>query len=117
MYLIMSSHTASQYQSKQPLNLIILIPTLHSRLPPPATVKSIHTNVITITTGRHPNRLSPCLRILEEFPEFLFADLDCLGGGSVGHAEHGAPEVEGVGNVCADSEEDEEDKVDGVSQD
>ena len=32
------------------------------------------------------------------------------------HTGHGTPEIEGVGDICADSDKDEENKVDGVSE-
>jgi len=64
----------------------------------------------------HPNRLSPSFRRFQEFAQLLPEDLQPLRARGVGHAEHRAPEVEGVGDVGAGGEEDEEDEVDWVSE-
>jgi hypothetical protein len=58
------------------------------------------------TLGRHANGLSACIRRLEEVAQLLLEDVKALRARCVGHAEDGAPEVEGVGHVGADAHED-----------
>ncbi len=98
----------------EPLDIIILI--LHFRPPLPPTIQRIKTNLIFISPSIHRQPLPPAFIVLQEFAELLLADLDCLGRCGVGHAEHGAPEVEAVGDVGADGEDDEEDEVDWVAE-
>ena len=58
------------------------------------------------TLGRHANGLSAGICRLEEVAQLLFEDVQALRACCVRHAEDWSPEVEGVGNVGADTHED-----------
>jgi hypothetical protein len=83
-------------------------------------VQPVHAHILVSPTAvqatAHSHCLTASIRALEESAETLFADFEALGGRGVGHACHGAPEVEGVGYVGADTEKDEEDEVDWVTE-
>jgi hypothetical protein len=86
----------------------------------PIAIQPIHADILmspaTIHATAHSHSLTASIRALKESAKTLFADFEALGGCGVGHARHGAPEIEGVGYVGADAEENEEDEVDGVTQ-
>jgi hypothetical protein len=65
----------------------------------------------------HGHGLATCIGRLEELAQTLLEHHDTLCAGSVAHADDGAPEVESVGDVTTDTEEDQEDKVERVAED
>jgi hypothetical protein len=92
----------------------ILIPTLL-----PIRIQPLHPDILLMPRAavQPALRHGPAARLagLEELAEALLADVEGLRGRRVGHARHGAPQVERVGDVRADGGEDEEDEVDGVA--
>lgn len=78
------------------------------------TIQSVQMNGCT-RLGTHTDCLSTSLGIFQEISQFLFEDVQPLRTRSIGHAKHGAPQVEGIGHIGANADEDEENEVDGVS--
>lgn len=95
---------------------IIIIILFFRRQPLTPAIQAIHTDTITLIPSLHTYSLTTGFRALQELTELLLANLNSLGRCRVGHAEHGTPEVEGIGNICCHTEKDEEDEVDGIAQ-
>lgn len=88
----------------------------------PIAIQPIHLDIFMLSSPasllpRHSHGLSSGVRRFKELAETLFADFEGLLRCGVGHTGHGAPKVECVGYVSADTKEDEEDEVDRVSED
>ncbi len=65
----------------------------------------------------HFHSFPSSLRRLQELPQLLLEDLQTLYTSRVRHADDRTPEIECIGDVGADAEEDKEDEVDGISKD
>lgn len=69
------------------------------------------------TLLRHPNSLPPSLRRLQKLPQLLLENLQALRASRVRHLQNRTPEIELVSHIGTSAKEDEEDEVDGVSED
>ena len=60
--------------------------------------------------------MTSSIRIFKESAKALFAHLQTLLAGGIGHTHDGAPKIEGIGYVGGNGEQNEEDEVYWVSQ-
>lgn len=84
-------------------------------------VQVVHLDILIATSSallvRHGHGSTAGFRRFQELAETFLADLDSLLACRIGHAGHGSPEVERVCDICANAEEDDEQKVHGVAED
>lgn len=116
--ILMEEERGKRDEDEVNLNLIILL--LFVNLLSALAVQPIQSDRIAsggIPDGIytiHAKGLATGLRVFQKLPELLLANLDRLRGGSVGHAEHGAPQVEGVSDVGGSAQKEKEDEIDWV---
>jgi hypothetical protein len=100
--------------------IVIVSQTRSSMLASSLPIQALQTDRIIIVVYpllSHDNWPSCDLRPIQEFPQPLFAYLERLLRCCIGHAEHGAPEVEGIRHVSCDAKDDEEEEINGVAED